>query len=169
MLAVGVAQAEPPGRLSARFVRTSLDGPPHAEFPLPPRLITSSLEPRNMEVLGGEIAPRALRRSLTEDAAPQAPQDPGAGDAPVAVSSVVGEPPSATFPDDGAPIEAAAPSATPEAAAELVSAPSQPTLEPGLGTLECDCARSGRKIRLTLEGSAALPATESARIIRVEL
>jgi hypothetical protein len=178
LLLVGVAHAEAPDS-SQRFVRTSLDAAPVLELRSPPRVITSSLDQRETEVLGA-LEPRQLRRSLDEVASP--PSGPASPDA-VSTSTALpgttqsgtgvanaaptsGEPRTVALPGDGTADEAPSWQVS---ASEAVPEPEVEGARAGYGALDCDCARTRRQIRLTLDGTPAAPAPESTRIIRVQL
>jgi hypothetical protein len=157
LLFVGVAHAEAPEG-SQRFVRTSLEAAPVLEYRSPPRVITASLDQHETEVLGAASAPRQLRRSLDDSLGDTAASNAVAG----TTVAEVGE--RAAVDGNGwvvsanaAPANEVAPAAVPEGDAA------------GYGALECDCARTRRQIRLTLDGAPAVPAPESTRIIRVQL
>ncbi len=158
--------AEPPDA-SQRLVRTSLDAAPVPEFRSPPRLITASLDQRQTAVLGGPREPRLLRRSLEDgpavaSAASPASPVPSAAGAPSALSDAG----ALSAPESGNWMEGEGPSGDqPGPTAEAAGSDGAAA---GFGALDCDCARTRRKIRLNLDG-AATAAPEAARIIRVDL
>jgi hypothetical protein len=160
LLFAGVAHAESPE--GSRFVRTSLEAAPVLEYRSPPRVITASLDQRETEVLGAAGAPRQLRRSLDEAGTPTEllPSGPVSSDAAASSSA------STVLPSDGATGEGPSWQVSSNGAA---SAPIPDGDQPGFGALECDCARTRRQIRLTLDSVPAVPAPESTRIIRVQL
>ncbi len=172
---VGVAHAEAP-QGSQRFVRTSLEAAPVLEYRSPPRVITASLDQHETEVLGAAGAPRQLRRSLDDSLGDTAASNAVAGTAAAEAAAPNAAPPSgelgpATLPSEAATDEGSGWVVSANAASANEAAPgSAPAGDPaGYGALECDCSRTRRQIRLTLDGAAAVPAPESTRIIRVQL
>ncbi len=160
VLAVGgAARAE-----GTRYVRTSLDAAAEPQHPLPPRVIMATLDGTSTAELGTEIAPRSFRRSLEETPAPAAPAP--AAPAPEGTPQ---SPSIAEFPPvDAAAIAAASVEAAPAAAEPAQVVPAAPKLDSSYGPLECDCTRSGRQIRVTLDESSEAPA-QRPRVIRVQL
>ncbi len=175
LLFVGVAQAETPEG-SQRFVRTSLEAAPVLEYRSPPRVITASLDQHETEVLGAASAPRQLRRSLDDSLG-----DTAAPNAVIGTASAEAGVPNAAQPSgelgpatlsSGAAADAGSGwgvSANATSANETGLAPAPEGDPAGYGALECDCSRTRRQIRLTLDGAPAVPAPESTRIIRVQL
>jgi hypothetical protein len=141
-----------------------LDAAPEPQHPLPPRVIMATLDGTSTAELGTEIAPRSFRRSLEETPAPVAPaqevtsQSPSVAEFPPVDAAAV-----ATGAVAAVPVDAAAATAEPAQAV-----PAAPSLDTSYGALECDCTRSGRQIRVTLDEASEAPALRP-RVIRVQL